>query len=50
MAKLERVLLRSLGQDSRQRIHVMHGLGKIGKTQLAVEFAKRHYYRFSSVF
>jgi hypothetical protein len=49
MAKLERVLLPTQ-QNSRQKIFVLHGLGGIGKTQLAVEFARRHHRRFSSVF
>jgi hypothetical protein len=50
MAELERVLVPRPGQSQRQRIHVLHGLGGIGKTQLAVEFARRQYRRFSSVF
>ena len=29
---------------------MLHGLGGIGKTQLAVEFARLHHRRFSSVF
>jgi hypothetical protein len=37
-------------ESQRQKIHVLHGLGGIGKTQLAVEFARRHHRRFSSVF
>ncbi|OCL05393.1 FabD/lysophospholipase-like protein [Glonium stellatum] len=49
MAELERVLL-SKQQSCRQRIFVLRGLGGIGKTQLAVEFARRHHRRFSSVF
>ena len=49
MAELERVLL-SKQQSCRQRISILHGLGGIGKTQLAVEFARRHHRRFSSVF
>jgi hypothetical protein len=28
----------------------VHGLGGIGKTQLAVEFARKHHHRFSAVF
>ena len=38
------------GQSCRQKIFVLHGLGGIGKTQLAVEFARLHHRRFSSVF
>ncbi|KAF2189339.1 TPR-like protein [Zopfia rhizophila CBS 207.26] len=49
MAELERFLLpEQLG--CRQRIRVLHGLGGIGKTQLAVEFVRRHYHSFSSMF
>ncbi len=29
---------------------MLHGLGGIGKTQLAVEFARRHHRKFTSVF
>ncbi|KAI1668000.1 Tetratricopeptide repeat [Pyrenophora tritici-repentis] len=52
MAELERVLLMrpAQGQRQRQKIHVLRGLGGMGKTQLAVEFARRHHRRFSSVF
>jgi hypothetical protein len=50
MAELERVLLPRPGQSQRQRIHVVRSLSRIGKTQLAVEFARRHHGRFSSVF
>ena len=49
MAKLERTLLPQR-QICRQRIYILYGLGGIGKTQLAVEFARLHYRRFSSVF
>jgi hypothetical protein len=49
MARLEQTLLPQQ-QHCRQRIHVLRGLGGIGKTQLAVEFARRHHRRFSSVF
>jgi hypothetical protein len=50
MAELERVLVPRPGQSQRQKIHVLHGLGGMGKTQLAVEFARLHHRRFSSVF
>jgi hypothetical protein len=36
--------------NHRQKIFVLYGLGGIGKTQLAVDFARRYYQRFSSVF
>ncbi|KAF1850391.1 uncharacterized protein K460DRAFT_382125 [Cucurbitaria berberidis CBS 394.84] len=50
MEGLERVLLPGRGQSCRQKIHVLHGLGGIGKTQLAVAFARQYHRQFSSVF
>jgi len=49
IAELERVLLPQR-RNARRKIFVIHGLGGIGKTQLAVEFARRHHDKFSSVF
>jgi hypothetical protein len=49
IAELERVLLPQR-QNHRQKIFVLHGLSGIGKTQLAVEFTRRHHQKFSSVF
>ena len=49
MAVLERSLFPQK-QSRRQKIFVLYGLGGIGKTQLAVEFARLHHRRFSSVF
>jgi len=49
MAELERVLL-PRRQHSRRKVFVLYGLGGIGKTQLSVEFARRHYRKFGSVF
>jgi hypothetical protein len=50
MEQLERVLLPKLGQNQRQKVDVLRGLGGIGKTQLALEFARRHRLCFSAVF
>lgn len=49
MAELERVLLPER-QNCRQQKLVLHGLGGIGKTQMAAEFASKHQRRFSAVF
>ncbi|KAL1835370.1 hypothetical protein VTJ49DRAFT_6917 [Mycothermus thermophilus] len=50
-AKLEECLLpRSRSRKTQRRIFVLYGLGGIGKTQLAVDFARRHQAVFSSVF
>ncbi|KAH7131160.1 pfs protein [Dactylonectria macrodidyma] len=50
-ADLERYLL-PRRSDSRQtrKVFVLHGLGGVGKTQLAIDFARRHQATFSSVF
>jgi hypothetical protein len=55
MAAVEDVLLEVLPATSpttrrRRKVVVVHGLGGIGKTQLAVEFARKHQGRFSAVF
>ena len=49
MAELELALLPQK-QYSRRKVFVLHGLGGIGKTQLSVEFARRHHRSFSLVF
>lgn len=48
MTRLERTLLP--GSTQRQKISVLHGLGGMGKTQLAVKFTLLHQQTFSSVF
>jgi hypothetical protein len=50
MEEVEHVLMPRPGQSERQKIFILRGLGGIGKTQLAVEFARRHHRYFSSVF
>ena len=47
--ELEKCLLQSPQQRHRRKIFVVHGLGGIGKTQLAASFARRHQHAFSSV-
>jgi hypothetical protein len=49
MCKLERLLLDNPATTRRQKVVLLYGLGGIGKTQLAVEFAREHHGRFSSV-
>jgi hypothetical protein len=36
--------------NSRRKVYVIHGLGGMGKTQLAIEFARKHHERYSAVF
>ncbi|KAF2025710.1 hypothetical protein EK21DRAFT_75787 [Setomelanomma holmii] len=50
MAEMERVLLPGRQQSGRQKRYVVRGLGGIGKTQLAVEFARRHHRQFGAIF
>lgn len=49
MRELVHFFLEKPAATSRRRVFVVHGLGGIGKTQLAVEFAREHHRRFSSV-
>ena len=50
MARLVEVMLPSSTDRTRQKICVLHGLGGIGKTQLAIEFARKYRQRYSAVF
>ncbi|KAL2115914.1 hypothetical protein VTJ04DRAFT_10169 [Mycothermus thermophilus] len=50
-AELEKCLLpQPCSRETRRRIFVLYGLGGIGKTQLAADFARRHKDVFSSIF
>ena len=49
MQSLEKVLLPK-SNINRREIFVLRGLGGIGKTQLTIEFIRRHYTKFSAVF
>jgi hypothetical protein len=50
MQQLKTLLLSIQRAAGRRKVAVVHGLGGIGKTQLAVEFAREHQGRFSAVF
>lgn len=41
---------KSLSGDGSRRAVILHGLGRIGKTQLAVAYAKRHKDNYSGIF
>ncbi|KXJ85264.1 hypothetical protein Micbo1qcDRAFT_223589 [Microdochium bolleyi] len=47
---LEEGLLPRRSQREGKKVFVLHGLGGIGKTQLAVDFTRRHQAAFSTVF
>lgn len=49
MAALKKVLLPKRKYES-QKVMVLYGLGGIGKTQLAVAFARKYHRKFSPVF
>ena len=50
MQELEKLLLGAQRAADRRNVAVVHGLGGIGKTQLAVEFARKHKGSFSGIF
>jgi hypothetical protein len=43
-------LYQALRSDGSRRVVVLHGLGGIGKTQLAIEYMKRHRDDYSAIF
>ena len=48
MEQIEHSLLPS-GPQGRRKIHVLHGLGGIGKTQLAIAYARKHQEVYSAI-
>ncbi|KAG9760559.1 phospholipase, patatin family protein, partial [Aureobasidium melanogenum] len=49
MQKLEGFLLGQTSQPVRRKVIVVHGLGGIGKTQLCIEFVRKHQARYTAV-
>lgn len=50
MTKLTEVMLPSLTDQTRRKVCILHGLGGIGKTQLAIEFARKYRKNYSAIF
>ncbi|KAF2183063.1 hypothetical protein K469DRAFT_786379 [Zopfia rhizophila CBS 207.26] len=50
LQELKQYFLHETPLTSQQKVFVVYGLGGIGKTQLAIEFARKNQGRFSSVF
>ena len=50
MARLVENMLPSSADRTCRKICVLHGLGGIGKTQLAIEFARKYRQKYSAVF
>ncbi|KAI4122850.1 MAG: hypothetical protein LQ338_005584 [Usnochroma carphineum] len=50
LEELEQTLLPRPTADMSRKVFILHGLGGIGKTQLAVAFARKHQKTFSSIF
>ena len=50
MGRLAEVMLPSSADQTRRKVCVLHGLGGIGKTQLAIEFARKYRKNYSAVF
>jgi hypothetical protein len=49
MLKLEQSFLSKI-EGTRQSIFVLYGLGGIGKTQMAIEYARKHQEKYSAIF
>ncbi|KAK0609054.1 Nephrocystin-3, partial [Lasiodiplodia hormozganensis] len=50
LRRLAEFFLSKTGGPTQRKVHVTHGLGGIGKTQLAVQFARKYHTSFSAVF
>jgi len=49
MTRLTQVLLPTQTNQMRRKVFIVHGLGGIGKTQLSVEFTRKHQRSYSAV-
>ncbi|KAH0349174.1 purine and uridine phosphorylase, partial [Aureobasidium melanogenum] len=49
MQKLEDFFFNQMSQPVRRKVFVVHGLGGIGKTQLCIEFARKHQAQYTAV-
>ena len=49
ISRLENFLVPAPDCNTRRKIFVLHGLGGIGKTQLALEFARKHQKAFTAI-
>ncbi|KAL9099731.1 MAG: hypothetical protein Q9163_004809 [Psora crenata] len=50
MTYMTQILLPTAADQMRRKVLILHGLGGIGKTQLSVEFARRHKHSYSAIF
>lgn len=50
MARTAEVLLPTSTDQMRRKVFIIHGLGGVGKTQLSVEYTRKHHKSYSAVF
>ena len=50
MARIAKVMLPISADQTSRKICVLHGMGGIGKTQLAIQFARKYRKKYSAVF
>ena len=50
ITRLAQPILPSPTDDIRRKVCVLYGIGGVGKSQLAVEFARKYHKRFSAIF
>ena len=50
LTRLAQLMIASSTDEIRRKVCVLHGIGGVGKSQLAVEFARKHQKHFSAIF